>query len=476
MLTTSCSLIFTVILFLATLPQPGNSNRGVEVSIEEGGARQSLTTRLETVGDLLRQQGLDAPAYAARSHSPTDRLADGMVIRVRPVRDVTIVAGGVERLVSTALEKPAAILESAGVPLGASDKLWVNGALANVDALPDWTVPARHIEIRRAARLTIIDDGVQSTIMTSAATIGDALHEAGLALDPADQATPAPDTPPIGEMRVHIKRALPVHLIVDGVTIDARSNAARVGAALIELDAPLFGLDYVRPPADTPLSADMTIEIVRVVEDILTESAAIDFEIQTRLDDGLNLDQVAIVQQGRAGRQETRYRVRHENGVEVAREPLETVVAEAPIDKIVAYGAKIVSLGTVPGADLSYWRRVCVIATNYDPESQGGSRETATGATLAKGVIAAKPHIIPYHTSVYVPGYGSGVIRDTGAGPQSTPFWIDLGYGSRAEAQADKAHTRYTWVYHLWPPPEKVIHILPPWRPSVSYPSGDCGA
>lgn len=476
MLTTLCTLIFTLVLFLRALPQANETVLGaLRVSIEIDGALQSRRTGSGTVGELLSELGMEVPENAALSHSKSEPLVEGMVIRIVPPRAVTIIVDGGERHLQTPLQNPLDILVDAGIAVDATDKIWVNGALAYADALSDWTVPAQHIRIRRAIRLTIIDDAARSTIVTNADSIGDALAEAGVLLHPADQVEPPMETATAADMTVRIRRALPVKLLVDGVTIEARTSAARVGDALIELNAPLFGLDYVLPPAESAIRADMTIEIRRVTEDIETERAPIDFQVATQLDAGLNLDDVAVVQEGRAGTEETRYRLRYENGVEVERELIETVVVEAPIDKIVAYGSKVEVLGAVPGTDLAYWRRICVIATNYDPESQGGSRATATGATLAKGVIAAKPHIIPYYTSVYVPGYGNGTIRDTGAGPRSTPFWIDLGYGSRAEAEADDARTRYTWVYHLWPPPEKIIHRLPTWRPSVSYPSGGCG-
>ena len=474
-LTTCCTLIVTLALFLRALPQRNRAEFGaIQVSIDHGGALQSLSTGSETVGELLGELGLEAPQYAALSHAESEPLVEGMVIQIRPLRAITIIIDGSERRMQTPLQNPWDILLSAGISIHAMDKIWVNGALAFADALREWTVPAQYIRIRRAVQLTIIDDGARSTIVTNADSIGDTLSEAGVSLYPTDQVSPSLETAPAADMTVHIKRALPVKLLVDGLTIEARTSAALVGDALIELNAPLFGLDYVLPSADTAVHADMTIEIRRVSEDIVAERAPIDFALVTQLDAGLRLDEVAVRQEGRAGAEETRYRVRYANAVEVERELIKTVVVEAPIDKIVAYGSKVEIVGTVPGTDLGYWRRVCVIATNYDPESQGGSRATATGAALAKGVIAAKPHIIPYHTSVYVPGYGKGAIRDTGAGPRSTPFWIDLGYGSRAEAQAADAGTRYTWVYHLWPPPEKIIHILPPWRPSVSYPSGGC--
>lgn len=474
-LATCCTLIFTLVLFLRAIPQWSNVERGaIQVRIDNGGAMQTLRTGSGTVGELLSELGLEVPEDAALSHAESEPLVEGMVIRIRPARAVTIIVDGSERQLQTPLRNPGDLLISADIAVQAADKIWVNGALAYADALREWTVPARHIRIRRAIQLTIIDDGAQSTIVTNADSIGDALAAAGISVYPTDQVKPALETAPATDMTVHIKRALPVTLLVDGLTIEARTSESIVGDALIELNAPLFGSDYVLPAVETEIHADMTIEIVRVTDEVVAERAPIDFQVVTQLDAGLNLDEVAVRQAGRAGAEETRYRLRYENGVEVERQLIETVVVEAPIDKIVAYGSKVEVVGTVPGTDLGYWRRVCVIATNYDPESQGGSHATATGATLAKGIIAAKPHIIPYDTSVYVPGYGKGAIRDTGAGPRSTAFWIDLGYGSRAEAQAENAHTRYTWVYHLWPPPEKIIHRLPPWRPSVSYPSGGC--
>lgn len=469
-LATSCTLAVTLVLFLGALRQLGETAAGsIRVSIDHAGDVQTVSTRLETVGELLSQLALDLPENAALSHSASDMLVDGLVVRISPPREATIIIDGDERQLGTPLKNPWDILASAGIALDAEDKIWVNGALAEFDALPDWTVPALQIRIRRAIGLTVIDDGVESSIVASANTIAAALEDAGIALHPSDQVTPALDTAPAPEKTIHIKRALPLKLLVDGVTIDARSNAATVREALVELDAPLFGLDYVRPRAETAVSAGMTIEIVRVTEDIETESAAIDFAVKTQLDDSLNLDDVAVLQEGRAGRQEISYRVRFENGIEVARDLIESVVVAAPIDKIVAYGSRIAQqIVDTPAGPRHYWRRLCVYATSYNPESNGGL-QTSTGATLAKGIVAAKPHIIPYYTQVFVPKYGLGVVRDTGAGPRSTPYWIDLGYSDHDWV----TWGGYTWVYLLAPPPDEINYDLPPWAP-VRNRAGGC--
>lgn len=469
-LVTSITLVFTLVLFARAIARIGIAEAdGIQVSIDHDGGIQTISTRLDTVGELLGQPELELPADAALSHAADDKLVDGMVIRIASPRDVTIETNGDARQIQTALKNPWDILVGAGVAVDAADQIWVNGAPADFDALPEWTVPALQIRIRRATRLTVIDDGVESTIVANADTIGDALSKAGVTLNLTDDVRPALDTAPAPEITIHIKRGLPLKLLVDGVTIEARTNAAHVGDALVELDAPLFGLDYVMPPAETAVSAGMTIEIVRVVEAIETESAEIDFAVQSRLDDSLNLDDVAVLQDGRAGRQETSYRVRIENGAEVARGLIESVVVAAPIDKIVAYGSRIAQqIVDTPEGPRHYWRRLCVYATSYNPESNGGL-QTSTGATLAKGIVAAKPHIIPYYTQVFVPNYGLGVVRDTGAGPRSTPYWIDLGYSDHDWI----TWGGYTWVYLLAPPPDEINYDLPPWAP-VRNRAGGC--
>ena len=60
-LATSCTLAFTLVLFARAIPQWNFEAGGIQVSIEHGGARQTVSTRLKTVGELLSQLGLEAP-------------------------------------------------------------------------------------------------------------------------------------------------------------------------------------------------------------------------------------------------------------------------------------------------------------------------------------------------------------------------------------------------------------------------------
>ena len=139
---TSCSLIVTTSLFVrAVLTVTGIGAAGTAVQLQIDGTLRQLETDAETVGDVLREHGIDLPAAAVLSPASSAPLADSMTISVRLPREVTIAEAGQSRIFQTALESPLAILESAGVAVGGADKIWINGALANFEALMDWPIP-----------------------------------------------------------------------------------------------------------------------------------------------------------------------------------------------------------------------------------------------------------------------------------------------------------------------------------------------
>lgn len=57
---------------------------------------------------------------------------------------------------------------------------------------------------------------------------------------------------------------------------------------------------------------------------------------------------------------------------------------------------------------------------------------TATGTRAQRGTIAADPSIFPYGTQLNVPGYGEGVVEDTGSRVKG--FRIDVWFPTHEEA------------------------------------------
>lgn len=396
-----------------------------------------------------------------------------IVVELTPValRTIRIIDAGQARQLQTALHEPLPILAHAGIALGEKDKVWINGALANQEALLDWTVPANQIEIRRAVQLRILDDGVEVTVASAAETIGEALDEAGIRLGAEDEINLPLDTQLAGDIDLRITRAFRVRLLVDDEVIETRTQAKRVAGLLDELELSLGSLDFTRPARDEWLGADAEVEVVRVrVEELVEREEIPAGNALYRPDPNMPLDRTSVIQQAQPGIRETTTRVRYENGSEVNRESDEPLLAQPPQRQIVGYGTQAVVLGTVntPGGPREYWRVLCMYATSYSPRSNNSNTLTAIGESLRTGIVASDPDLIPYRSDVFVPGYGVGYMADT-AGYRSSPYWIDLGF---SDADYTRDWHEYVKVYLLTPVPAKVNALLPAWRPIRSVPGG----
>ena len=385
-------------------------------------------------------------------------------------RTIRIIDAGQARQLRTALHEPLPILARAGISLDEKDKVWINGALANQESLPDWTVPASQIEIRRAVQLRILDDGAELVFASAAGTIGEALDEAGIRLGASDEINRPLDARLERDMDLRITRAMRVRLLVDGEVINARTQAESVGQLLDEQAVRLGELDFTRPPVDAPIRAGMEIEIVRVTiaEEVASEEIP-PGDVEYRPDPQTPLDQRSVLQEAQPGIRETITRVRYENGREVSRDVGAAQLVQEAQHEIRGYGTKVVAQGTIAGRE--YWRRLCLYATSYHPGSNNGNTQTATGATLRKGIVARKINssVLPLRGEVYVQGYGVGNVADQGGGPASTEYWIDLGYSDHDYREWHE----YVWVYLLMPPQPGYRAILPRWTPVRTDP-GNC--
>lgn len=461
-LLTSLSLIATLaLLFRPQQSQTVTTITNKTITLNIGDNSRTLQTAALTVGDVLADEDIQLAPDDALLPEADVPVEDNMTITIKRARDVTLTINGSPRTFKSPYDNPQDILEHAGITLSSQDRIWLDGQETQLTQLPVWASPITAIDIHKAVTILVIDDGAQITITTLADTLGNALFEAGIVLYLADELSHAPETPITDNMQITITRATPITLEVDGVTVEARTNASTVGDMLTEMDAPLFGLDYVRPPSDTPITEGMTVEIVRVTEEVTTTAETIPYESIYQADPAMNLDEKATIQAGQNGEQETHVRIRYENGVEVKRTTDEVVITQNPVDEIIAYGTNVVlhSIDT-PQGTLQYWRKMRVYATSYHPEALGGDNVTAIGMTLQHGIIGADPRLIPYRTNMYVPGYGTGIMADTG-GARSSRYWIDLGYSD----EDYKAWHKYVDVYLLEPIPAEINYLLPTWTP-----------
>lgn len=436
------------------------------ITIDLDGQVMTIYTFQGTVGEALAELGVPLAAQDALTPSSETWLHDGALIRVRRAYPVRIVADGRVLEVLSRQRAPLPLLAEAGITLGAHDALRIDGHPVPDPANYLPTQPPGLIEVLRAATLTVIDGGALQLVHTTEPTIGAALHAAGLTLYLADAVTPPVSAPVQDGLRVTIWRSVPLRVTVDGITVNTRALAETVGAALVEAGLPLVGDDYSVPPPEAPLPADGRIRVVRVSEEFSLTQWEIPYTTHYRADQTLELDQQRVLRGGVPGVMEQVTRIRYEDGVAVSRYEEPPRVRLEPVDELIAYGTQIV-IRTVetPQGPREYWRVLRMLATSYSPGTAGSGRAedspsygiASTGVPVQRGIVAVDPDVIPYHTRVYVPGYGAGQAEDTGGAING--LRIDLGFSD------EDLELWYGWVdvYLLTPvpPPEDIRYLLP---------------
>lgn len=427
------------------------------VTVVLDGEATQFETRAVTVGDLVDDLGIALGARDLIEPAPESPVEAGMILQINRARAVSLTVDGLTTALWTPLTNPAEILESADISVSDLDRILIDGTSADVAELARWAVPVTRLSVRHALPLHIDDAGGRQTIQTTGETVGDALFEAGIPLFLADAVSIDLNTPVTANLEIEIRRALPVTITVDGATIETRTQGETIADALADAGVALMGLDYTVPAEDELVRADMDVRVVRVKEAVTTETQPIPVETIYAADSTLELDQQIVVQEGQSGLQQSITRLRYEDGVEVSRNTDDIAIIRPLMNRVITYGTNVV-IRTVetPDGPRSYWRVLRLYATSYHPAALGGDNVTATGRTLVHGIVAADTDVLPFGTDVFVSGYGVGLVADT-APPRLGGMWIDLGY-----SDDDYQHwAGYIEVYVLTPVPEQINYFLP---------------
>ena len=228
-----------------------------------------------------------------------------------------------------------------------------------------------HVNIYRATPVTIVDADKKTATLSAATEPRTVAKHAGVEVYPEDKLRPAaPDVAVrdgvIGEELV-IDRATPATINLYGTPVPIRTHAKTVGEALKDKHVEVAKSDTVMPDASTPLTANMSIFVIRNGIQLTTSEETIPMPIQTVDDDSLTSGTTVVRQVGAVGKKVVTYQIKVENGVEVSRTAIQEVVAVPPVPQIVA-------VGTIPLAgSLQQW-----LATLRNCES-GGNYQTNTG-------------------------------------------------------------------------------------------------
>ena len=438
------------------------------VTILVDGAAVEVSSRAVTVGGALDAGGVVVGPRDRIEPAGWMPIGDDMVIAVTRASRIQVVADGEINLLDSGERNPAIVLAQLGLSLGPGDRLLLAGDTFTLsETLPGQ--PVLFLEVRRAIAITLDLDGTRSEIYSSAPTLGQALVEAGINLKTSDSLQPAASTPLTEPISAVVITAKPITISLGEEQMQVYSSAATVGDALAEAGLALQNLDYSEPTVGQPLPVDGVVRIVRVIESVELTQEIVPHDTDFVEDPEAELDTLSVVQEGQDGISASRTRVRFENGAEVARLEEDPRAFVEPQTAITGYGTKIViKTAVVDGVTIEYYRSVQVFATYYTPCRSGVDGclyGTASGIPLDKGVVATwlNWYRALKFATVYIPGYGPGTIGDVGAWPDRSVPWVDLAF-SDAEAEANDPpwSNGYVTMYFTTPVPSYVPPIWPP--------------
>jgi resuscitation-promoting factor RpfB len=366
----------------------------LSITIQVDGVTETIITHRRTLEPLLSDLGLELQEADRISHPLATPLRRHLMVTVERSEPSLVVADGRELWVYSWAKTPRELLLAGGIGLEEYDRVLVNGIPVALDGvLPQhengqitptyrrgyswqhiWREPLQ-IQVYRAIPVTVNDGNIPFVIHTTAQSVGEALREAQITLYLGDKVQPSLGSPVSTGLRVFIQRSTPVSLQADGRLIKTRTQGKVVGDVLAETGIGLSGLDRVSPLLDAELYDNMEIAITRIHEEIKIAEEIVGFETIFRGDPELLIDTQRVAHPGAEGITRYRYRVRYENGQEVARVLEDSWVAQEPAERVLTYGQKIEprTFTTPDGRQLTYWRKIRMRASSYSASTAGVS-------------------------------------------------------------------------------------------------------
>ena len=408
---------------------------------------------------LLRQLNYELQPDDRTSIDPdTFSLSLPNRLSLQRTRLVEIDTSGESLSLQSAELLPANLLQEAGIRLFPKDLLLLNDQIINPYEPLANGAEAR-LQFIPAKQIVVEIDGETRTIFTQKATLAEALAEAGIQLQPEDRLSSPPDTLLQDQNTFTLAKAKSLTVTLGNQTLSGMSAAPTVGEALAELGLALQNLDRSIPPDDQPLPENGQISLIQGAESITLVKDETAFNYTYQLDPEAELDTTSVITPGQVGLVVSRQRNRVENGMIVLTREEGPWKASDPADAVLGRGTKVViKTEVVDGQTIEYWRKVSVYATSYHPSEFSYGAQTRSGLPLTKGIVAvaASWYNGLEMQPVYVPGYGHGIIADSGYGIPGR-YWIDLGYDDENYVSWHD----WTVIYFLTPVPAYVAAILP---------------
>jgi resuscitation-promoting factor RpfB len=302
--------------------------------------------------------------------------------------------------------------------------------------------------------VTLVRNGQAEPVRTRAATVNQLLVEQNIERTPEDALDVDPTSALVDGETIAYRAAVPVTVVIDGISHTLRTSADTVGEVLGQQRVAFDAHDRLRPAAPDSVEPGDTIRLEHVSSWIERVSKPMPPPVEHMISFKLAVGHVKIVQKGAPGEREISYRViRRSNRSQTPRRVmLAARIVHQPHPRMIATGIGDYSAiaafaergfnGTIRLAKAA----MSMVATAYTANCSGCSGLTATGQHARHGIVAVDPSIIPLGSKLYIPGYGHAVAGDTGGAIHGNR--VDLGFNTNADAMEFGRRSVTVYVLH----------------------------
>ena len=359
---------------------------------------------------------------------------------------------------------PYAIVAEAGIQLSENDKL----------ILDDFTVGEdSRIIVCRASNVTFTYADGKTENLVFAGRVSELIAEKGVVL--SDNLVSSVNVKAVvtNNMEVKILNNYELTINVDNEIRHVKSTAKTVGELLDEQKIVLDADDEVVPSADTELSNELTIDVLRVEYVTREAEESVPFTSTTKYSSSMLKGTKKITTVGVNGTKAVVYKDRVVNGVVESTEVESETVTKKPVTQVTTIGTLVKTTSKLgnskiekngkPISELALPSKYSIGKNNVPTEykytitgkaaayCQPGGK-TATGKPVMPGRIAVNPKQIPYGTEMWIVSddgvvYGYCVAEDTGGFAKKGKFVVDLYMNSTS--QCYKWGSRNVTIYVL---------------------------
>ncbi|WP_395577205.1 ubiquitin-like domain-containing protein [Streptomyces sp. BK79] len=287
-------------------------------------------------------------------------LAGGTTAFVAEDKAVELTVDGTPRTLHTFADDVTELLAREGVQVGAHDVV--------VPAPGTPLTSGEEVTVRYGRPVLLTLDGHRRQVWTTAGTVEGALRELGVRTEGAYLSTEGSRRIGREGLALNVRTERVVTVMADGRARTIRTNAATVREAVEEAGVTLRGQDTTSVPATGFPRDGQTVGVLRITTSQEVHEDPVPFAVRRTDDPALHRGTEVVEQAGQPGLRRTTYALRTVNGVRQKPRLLHTELVRAPRPRIVRVGTRP-RPASVQGADDLNWRALAACESGGRPDA-----------------------------------------------------------------------------------------------------------